>query len=189
MQQNRIVLITIAVLIVVLVIAGTIGSSSKKTSSVNVGTRAVIVPTADAVRTVVVPPCGTGTNIQSANVSTVVNTAGTTSIELPRATGVRVVLVPKCGAGHGGSAGTTNLPSAAFVPAPGAKLPPVGTGAGASSSQAAAPQDAQLQVTVPNGSPVKTIVVAPCEKTKVSGPAEQVLGPAKNSTTAVAPPC
>ena len=51
MQQNRIVLITIAVLIVVLVIAGTIGSSSsKKTSSVNVGTRAVIVPTAEAVR-------------------------------------------------------------------------------------------------------------------------------------------
>lgn len=190
MQQNRIVLITIAVLIVVLVIAGTIGSSSsKKTSSVNVGTRAVIVPTADAVRTVVVPPCGTGTNVQSANVATVMNTAGTTSIELPRATGVRVVLVPKCGAGNGGAAGTTNLPSAVFVPAPGAKLPSVGTGASASSSQAAAPQDAQLQVTVPNGSPVKTIVVAPCEKTKVSGPAEQVLGPANSSTTAVAPSC
>lgn len=190
MQQNRIVLITIAVLIVILVIAGTIGSSSsKKTNSVNAGTRAVIVPTADAVRTVVVPPCGTGTNVQSANVATVINTAGTTSVELPRATGVRVVLVPKCGAGHGGSAGTSNLPSAVFVPAAGARLPSVGTGASASSSQAAAPQDAQLQVTIPNGSPVKTIVVSPCEKTKVSGPAEQVLGPANGSTTAVAPPC
>jgi hypothetical protein len=189
MQQNRIVLITIAVLIVVLVVAGTIGSSSKKTSSVNVGTRAVIVPTADAVRTVVVPPCGTGTSVRSANAAAIMDTAGTTSVELPRGTGVRVVLVPKCGAGRGGSAGTTNLPSALFVPRPGSSLPPVGTGSNASSSQAAAPQDAQLQVAVPNGSSIRTIVVEPCEKTKVSGPAEQLLGAPNGSTTAVAPPC
>ncbi len=190
MPQNRIVLTTIAVLIVVLVVAGTIGSSSSKnTSSVNQGTRAVIVPTADAVRTVVIPPCGTGTTVSSANAAAIINTAGTTSVQLPEGTGVRVVLVPKCGAGHGGSAGTSNLPSAVFVPSPGAKLPSVGTGSNASSSQVAAPQDAQLQVTVPNGSPIRTIVVAPCEKTHVSGPAEQVLSAADRSTTAVAPPC
>lgn len=190
MPQNRIVLTTIAVLIVVLVIAGTVGSSSsKKSSTVNQGTRAVIVPTTDAVRTVVVPPCGTGTDVLSANAAAIMNTAGTTSVELPQGTGVRVVLVPKCGAGQAGSAGITNLPSAVFVPRPGATLPAVGTGSSASSSQAAAPQDAQLQVTVPNGSPIKTIIVAPCEKAHVSGPAEQVLSAANRSTTAVAPPC
>jgi hypothetical protein len=190
MQQDRIVLITIAALVVVLVIAGTIGGgSSKKSSSVNVGTRAVIVPTTDAVRTVVVPPCGTGTDVRSANAAAVMNTAGTTSVELPQGAGVRVVLVPKCGAGQGGSGGTSNLPSAAFVPGPGTRLPSVGTGSNASSSQVAAPQDAQLQVTVPNGSPIKTIIVGPCEKAHISGPAEQVLSAGTRSTTAVAPPC
>ena len=189
MQQDHLVFYTIGVLIVALVVGGTIGASSKKTSSVNEGTRAVVVPTADAVRTVVVPPCGTGTNVSSANATALTNTVGTTSVELPQGTGERVVLVPKCGAGHGGSAGNTNLPSAAFVPAPGAKLPSVGTGSNASSSQAGASQDAQLQLTVPNGSPIKTIIVGPCEKTPVSGPAQQVLSAANRSTIAVAPPC
>lgn len=194
MQQDRIVFITIAVLIVVLVIAGTISSSSKKTSSVNEGTRAVIVPTADAVRTVVVPPCGTGTDVRSANAAAITNTAGTTSVELPQGPGERVVLVPRCGAGQGGSAGTTNLPSAEFVLRPGATLPSVGTGSNASasnasSSQVAGPQAAQLQLTVPNGSPIRTIIVGPCEKAHVSGPAELVLSAGGRSSTAVAPPC
>jgi hypothetical protein len=190
MQQDRIVFVTIAVLIVVLVVAGTIGkSSSKNSSNVNEGTRAVIVPTTDAVRTVVVPPCGTGTNVRSANVAAITNTPGTTSVELPQGPGMRVVLIPRCGAGHGGSAGTTNLPSAVFVPRPGAKLPSVGTGSNASSSQVAAPQDAQLQLTVPNGSPIKTVIVEPCEQAHVTGPAEQVLSAGGRSTTAVAPPC
>jgi hypothetical protein len=190
MQLDRIVLPTIVGLIVVLVIAGAVGSSSSnKSSSVNGGTRAVIVPTADAVRTVVVPPCGTGTAVRSPNATAILNTAGTTSVELPQGAGVRVVLVPRCGAGRGGSAGTSNLPSAVFVPRPGARLPSVGTGSSASSSQVAAPQDAQLQVTVPNGSPIRTIVVAPCEQAHVSGPAQQVLSAANRSTTAVAPPC
>lgn len=189
MPQNRIVLITIAVLIVVLVIGGTVGSSSKNSSTVNAGTRAVIVPTADAIRTVVIPPCGTGTTVRSANATAIINTVGTTSVELPQGAGVRVVLVPKCGAGHGGSGGTSNLPSAVFVPGPGAKPPSVGTGSNASSSQVASPQDAQLQVTVPNGSPVRTIIVGPCEQAHVSGPAEQVLGAANGSTTAIAPSC
>jgi hypothetical protein len=190
MEQDRLVFIAIAVLIVVLVVGGTLGSSSnKQTSSVNAGTRAVIVPTADAVRTVVVPPCGTGTDVRSPNAAAITNTTGTTSVELPRGAGERVVLVPRCGAGHGGSAGTTNLPSAVFVPAAGAKLPSVGTGSSASSSQVAASQDAQLQVTVPIGSPIKTIIVGPCEKAHISGPAEQVLGAESRSTTAVAPPC
>ncbi len=190
MQGNRIVLMTIAGLLVVLVIAGTVGSSSSKNSStVNQGTRAVIVPTADAGRTVVVPPCGTGTNVRSANAAAIVNTPGTTSVELPQGEGLRVVLVPRCGAGHGGSAGPSNLPSAVFVPSPAARPPPVGTGSNASSSQVAASQDAQLQLTVPDGSPIRTIIVGPCEKASVSGAAQQVLGAASGSTTAVAPPC
>lgn len=190
MQQNRIVLATIAGLLVVLVIGGVIGSgSSKKSSTVNRGTRAVIVPTADAVRTLVVPPCGTGNTLSSANAASIVNTPGTTSVELPRGDGLRVVLVPRCGAGHGGSAGPSNLPSAVFVTSPTTRLPSVGTGSNTSSSQVAASQDAQLQLTVPGGSPIRTIIVGPCEKASVSGAAQQVLSATSRSTTAVAPPC
>lgn len=194
MQQDRTVFITIAALLAVLAIGGTVANSIKSASStnssnVNAGTRAVIVPTADAVRTVVVPPCATGTDVRAASAAAIMETPGTTSVQLPQGTGVRVVLVPRCGAGQGGSSGTTNLPSAVFVPAPGARLPTVGTGRNASSSQVAAPQDAQLQLTVPNGSPIKTIIVGPCEKPHVSGPAEEVLSAGNRSRTAVAPPC
>ncbi len=193
MQQDRTVLITIVGLIVVLAIGGTIASSisssSSTSSDVNAGTRAVIVPTADAVRTVVVPPCGTGTGVRTSNAAAIMQTPGTTSVELPQGAGVRLVLVPRCGAGQGGTSGASNLPSAVFVPSPGAKLPSVGTGRNASSSQVAASQDAQLQLTVPNGSPIKTIIVGPCEKAHVVGPAEQLLSAENGSTTAVAPPC
>jgi hypothetical protein len=42
---------------------------------------------------------------------------------------------------------------------------------------------------VPNGSPVRTIIVSPCEQPQGSRAAEQVLSVQGGSTTAVAPPC
>ena len=190
--QNRIVWITIVAVIVVLAIGGALGSSSKNSSTINRGTRAVIVPTADAARTVVVPPCATGTAVTSANAEAVAHTPGAASVQLPRGGGLRVVLIPKCSAGRGGSTGTTNLPSALFVPRQGSPLPTIGTARSSSSSgssEAAAPQSAQFELTVPSGSPIRTVVVSPCEKTTGSGPAEQILAGAGRSTTAIAPPC
>jgi hypothetical protein len=189
-EQNRIVWITIVAVIVVLAVGGAIGSkSSSSSSTINRGTRAVVVPTADAARTVLVPPCGTGASVTSANASTVANIPGTASVQLPQGGGLRVVLIPKCSAGQGGTAGTSYLPSALFVPRPGSPLPSIGTARNSSSSEVAAPESAQFELTVPNGSPIRTIVVSPCAKPQGSKPAEQILAAAGRSSTAIAPPC
>jgi len=59
--------VVIVALIVILAIGAAVGSKSSKVSAITAGMRAVIVPSADAARTVVVPPCGTGANVISAN--------------------------------------------------------------------------------------------------------------------------
>lgn len=172
-------------LIAILAVGGAI-ITKKTPSTINRGTRAVIVPTGDAARTVIVPPCGTGTNTATSNIATLMNTTGTISVTLPMGGGLRDVLIPKCTGAVGGSAGTSNLPSAAFVPRPGAPLPKIGASA---SSTAGSSLNAQFQLTVPEGSPIRTIVVVPCEQKNPSGSAEEILGVTGSSTTAVAPPC
>jgi len=188
-ERNRTVWVAIVGLLVVFAVAGSLASSNSGTSVVEPGMRALIVPTNDAARTVVVAPCGTGTPTPSANAAAVMQTTGATSLELPQSGGARVVLVPKCSAGNGATAGTTALPSAAFVSAPGTAAPPVGSATKSKTPQAAAPDSAQFHLAVPSPSPIRTILVTPCEKTKPSGPAEQILSVAGSSTTAVAPAC
>jgi hypothetical protein len=149
------------------------------------------VPTADAARTVVIPPCGTGTTVASSTPSAAISTPGSVVIELPQGQGTRLVLIPKCTAVHPGVTATNYLPAAAFVLKPGTNPPPVGSArsiSASSSSSVGSPQSAQFQVSVPAGSPVRTIVVTPCQRLKGSGPAEEVLG-TSGSTTAVAPTC
>jgi hypothetical protein len=174
---------------VILVIGGLIGSSKTTLSAVTPGTRALIVPTGDAARTVVIPPCGTGASAATATAGT--TTAGTVSFLLPKGFGTRIVLIPMCSTAKGGSAAINGLPSAAFVTKPGTGIPPIGPAnslaSSASSSQVGAPNTAQFQVTVPNGSPIRTVIIAPCQHT--SGPTETLLGTTSNSTTAVAPSC
>jgi hypothetical protein len=188
-EQNRTVWFAIVGLFIVFAVAGSLASSNSGSSVVEPGMRALIVPTADAPRTVVVAPCGTGTPVASANATAVMNTTGATSLELPQSASTRLVLVPKCSAGRGASAGTTALPSAAFVAAPGTGIPPVGSPAKSKSPQAAAPDSAQFHLAVPSPSSIRAILVTPCEKPKPSGPAEQILSAAGSSTTAVAPAC
>ncbi len=82
---------------------------------------------------------------------------------------------------------------------PGTAIPPLGgltvtpdssaSSSVSSSSEAGSPESAQLQLTVPPGSPIRTVVIGPCEAANPTGPAEQVLGAPRGSTTSVAPKC
>jgi hypothetical protein len=191
-DRNRTVFIVIVGLIIVLVAGYAIAkstSSSSSPSAVEPGTRAVVVPTADAARTVVVAPCGTGANVLSSNATAVMDTTGAISLQLPQGYGNRVVLIPKCSGGQGGAAGATELPSAAFVTHPGTRLPSIGSPSHSTSPQAGAPTSAQFVLTVPSGSAIRTIVLGPCQKARPSGPSQQVLSAAGGSSTAVAPAC
>jgi hypothetical protein len=178
-------------LIVILIIGSALGSSSNTTSAVSPGMQAVIVPTQDAARRVIVVPCGTGAQPTPSNPTTARNTPGAITIALPPGEGTRVILVPKCTGARGGVATSSGFPSAAFVTKPGTAVPPIGLArsTSSSSSQAGSPFSAQLQAIVPNGSPIRTVIVAPCEKAHYTGPAEQILGVAGRSTTAIGPSC
>jgi hypothetical protein len=195
--ENRSTWIVIIALLVLLVAGYAIVQSLKKTPSAIIsGTRAVVVPTDDAARTVIVTPCGTGANVLGENLATLRQTTGTTTFELPEGQGVRTVLVPACPAGKRATAGTSYLPSGAFIPAAGVSLPPIGgskqppVGSSSSSSpEAGSLVSAQYEVSIPNGSPIRTVVVSPCEAIKASTPAEQILGTTGSSSTVIAPPC
>ncbi len=180
----------IIALIVLLVAGYAIAKSLQSTpSAIITGTRAVVVPTNDVSRTVVVAPCGTGTSAASSDVSAIEQAAGSTTIQLPQGQGNRIVLVPACTAGHGASSGTSPLPSAAFVPPAGVSLPPIGTGKTTTQPEAGSLVSAQYELTVPAGSAIRTVVVGPCEKSPPSAPAQVLLGPTGNTSTAVAPAC
>lgn len=191
--QIRTALIAIISLIIVLVAGYAIAKSSSSTSSgtspVEPGTRAVVVPTADAARTVVVAPCGTGTNVLASDATAVMDTPGAISLQLPQGYGNRVVLVPKCSGGQGAAAGASELPSAAFVTHPGTRLPAIGSPSHTSSPQIGAPNSAEFVLTVPSDSTIRTIVLGPCQKPRPTGASQQVLAAAAGSSTAVAPAC
>jgi hypothetical protein len=189
------------IIALVVVLAGgyaIVQSLKKSPSAIISGTRAVVVPTNQSAETVIVTPCGTGTNVATTNLSALRQATGTTTFELPQGHGVRSVLVPACVAGKAGTAGTSRLPSGAFVPAAGVSLPPIGGSKQppvSSSSSSSIPEagslvSAQYEVTVPTGSAIRTVVVSPCEKIKSSTPAQIVLSSsASDPSVAIAPPC
>jgi hypothetical protein len=188
--RNRALWTVLVVLVVVFVVGGIIAGKSSKssTTNVNTGMRALIVPTADSARTVVVPPCGTGAPTASSNAATVIGTTGSTTVELPQGSGSRVVLVPPCGATSGATTTASGFPSSLFVTKPGTTIPSSG---GASSSDSSAIADAravQSQLTLPSGTPVKTVVVPACNA-KSAPPGGRVLSPSGSSPTVVAPSC
>lgn len=171
---NRAVWMVIAALVVVFVIGGIV-AGKKKTSNVNAGTRAVIVPSDDAARTVLVAPCGTGTNVTAQSPASLLDTTGTVAFTLPQGLGTRIVLIPRC------ASALNSLPSAAFVLKPGTPVPAPN---GGPSSAAAAPGGENSQLIVPTGSPTRTVVVAPCNSHSPT-PAQRILA----GVTAVAPNC
>ncbi len=200
---NRTVWSVMLGLLVFLVVLGVVSgkTSSTPSSTITQGMRAVVVPTADAARTVVVPPCGTGAPISSGATASFAGVTGVTIVQLPQGSGIRLVLVPRCAAGSGAATGTSLLPSAAFVPKPGTPIPATGTGTANSSSSTSSgsssssgpvvsdPSAATSQLVVSTGSDVRVVVVPPCKGTS-TGPSEQILGSSKGSPgTAVARAC
>jgi hypothetical protein len=194
--SNRTIWVVMITLLVALVAGGVLAGKSTMPSPVNQGMRAVIVPTDDAARTVAVTPCGTGAPISSGKTANVFDVVGVTMIGLPQGTGVRIVLIPRCAAGSGAAAGTSLLPSAAFVPRPGTKVPPPGSGKSSSSSGSSSsapivadPKAATSELVVSPGSDVRTVVVSPCTRAS-AGPALVDLGSSPGTPgTAVAPAC
>jgi hypothetical protein len=96
----------------------------------------------------------------------------------------RTVVIPRCSSTAAPAPGSSNVPSAAFVLGPGEQVSDV------QSAKAADPvaSGVKVQVTVPGGSPVTTIVAAPCQGTG-STPKTTVLNPAAGSGVAIAPGC
>jgi hypothetical protein len=194
-ESNRSVWVVMFVILVVL-IAGYFVAKKSPPSAVVPGERAVVIPT-DVTRTVIVVPCGTGAAVATTDAAKALNTIGSVAVTFPAGHGNRVVMVPKCNGGHAGVAGQTNLPSAAFVYQAGTPLPVIGGARSVSSkgfsssesSSAANRFSAELEVTLPAGSSARNIVVGPCERSRYNGPAESILQPSQNQTTAIAPSC
>jgi hypothetical protein len=177
MRQTRVIWYVMAALLVLL---GGIGIAAKKSKggSAAKGGRAVIVPTADRSRTVVVPPCATGVAVTAQNAERQASITGSTRVTVPQGTGTRVVVVARCPARSGGS-----LPSAAFVLGEGAKVP-------AKADKAArnpVVQDLRSEVVVPASSTATTIVVPACSAKADKG--NSVVLNSASGPTAVAPPC
>src|SRR3954468_2606355 len=91
MGQTRVIWYVMAALLVLLG-GGAIAIGKKKGGSAAKGGRAVLVPTADHSRTVVVPPCGTGVAGNDQNADRQSDTTGSTRVPLPQGTGTRVVV-------------------------------------------------------------------------------------------------
>lgn len=180
------VMIVLGALLAAAALAG--GSSKTKTTTraTLAGARAVLVPTGDRQRTVVVPACNTPPEATQRDVENGKTTLGAAVIGLPKGSGERTLLVARCQSATGaGANGPENVPSAVFVlpvgsPTNGASLTPAG----------------ESQVIVPNASPATTVVVPPCPAVGATGGAGSARGPAlivkptkPGSTVAVAPQC
>ena len=130
------------------------GSSSKKTAPTRAtlpGARAVLVPTADRPRTVVVPACNTPPDATARNVERGKTTPGAAVVQLPRTPGVRTLLVARCQSSTAATTnGPANPPSALFVL-------PIGSPTNGSQKTPAG----ESQVIVPNSSAATTVVVPP----------------------------
>src|SRR3954447_13469449 len=176
MGQTRVIWYVMAALVVLLG-GGAIAIGKKKGGSAAKGGRAVLVPTADHSRTVVVPPCGTGVAVNDQNADRQADTTGSTRVTLPQGTGTRVVVGPRCPARTGGT-----LPSAAFVLNAGAKIPVKGDKA----ARNPVVQDLRSEVLVPQESLAVTVVVPACSAKADKG-SSAVVG--QSSSIAVAPPC
>jgi hypothetical protein len=175
-----------AVLIVLFVIGSIVFEKEKPKPFKTEGSRAVVLPAADRLRTVVVPPCSPPTVITAQNARSQISVPGSVAVAIPQGAPPRTVVIPRCSAKAAPSPGSANVPSGAFVLGPGetvsdvSKVPtggdPVAYGI-------------KAQVTVPTGSPAVVIVAAPCQG-KASVEKTTVLKPAGGSGgVAIAPEC
>jgi len=159
---------------------------TKKSTPPAPGVRALVLPTVDGARTVVVPPCRTGTRITARNVAAQTETPGATVVRLPPARRARVLLIPRCSAStiEAGAESVSKVPSSLFVLTTGAK-----TAVGTIGTSGKGTVEPRTQLIVPSASTGRTVVVPPC-----SGPGRAkraiVLSPTAESPTAlIAPRC
>ena len=175
----------------VLILGGVAVAMKKKSSEPKQeASRLVRVPTERA-REVIVPPCGTGTNVAATRPDELRKTPGTIAFRLQQNHGDRLVLVPRCRASQGAQASEgVNLPSAAFVLPIGAQVT-----AGRGGSAQAGTEKVESQLTVPANSRIDTIIVTRCLETSqeaekhASGAALIMKALAGQPTVALGPPC
>jgi len=167
-----------------------IAMKKKKTEPKQEASRLVRVPTERA-REVIVPPCGTGTNVAATRPDTLRKTPGTIAFRLTRNYGDRLVLVPRCRASQGAAASEgVNLPSAAFILPIGAQVT-----AGRGGSAQAGTEKVESQLVVPANSRIDTVVVPRCLETSqeaektATGRALILKAQSGQPTVALGPPC
>lgn len=181
---TRIVWFVIGALLVLFIAIGVASKKSTPKPFKPEGSRAVVVPTLDRQRTVVVPPCSPPTVIDAANAGSQLQVPGAVAVTLPRGPAARTVVVPRCSAAAAPSPGAANVPSAAFVLGADEQVSdrPVAKGGDPVAAEI------KRQLTVPTGSPAAVVVVPPCQGTAQS-PGTTVLAPPAGSTVAVAGAC
>jgi hypothetical protein len=154
--------------------------------------RVVLVPT-EKTRRIIVPPCGTGTNVTTRSPDNLAKTPGSVVFLLQKttATDTRLVLVPRCRASHGAAPSEgVQLPAAAFILPIGANIT-----AGRGGSAQAGTELVQSQLVVPNASPIVDVVVPGCIESKEQAEKTAtgralILDPQQERREAtLAPPC
>jgi hypothetical protein len=173
----------VVVFVVASILAG--GSKSKKSAGGDEGVRALVLPTADRARTVVVTPCGAGTAINARNVGAQIETPGATVVQVPQAERARVLLIPRCSASasRAGATPVAQVPSSLFVLTIGAK-----TAAGTPATAGAAIKP-RSQLIVPSASEGQMVVVPPCTGSGRADRATVLTPPAGSPTALIAPRC
>jgi hypothetical protein len=147
-----IMLVVGAIFLVVGVAAGKKESESTEPPLPPGNARAVVMPTGDSARTVVIAPCGTDPDETAGDAREDRATPNTVRLEFPRGGGDRALLVPDCSPHAGVSGQRSGFPAAAFVL-------PVGT---RERHLQVPPLRAESQLLVPKDGKAKTVVVTPC---------------------------
>jgi hypothetical protein len=181
------------VIVGLIVIMGGIAIAMEKketTKPKQEASRLLRVPT-DRERRVIVPPCGTGTNVAATKADVLVKTPGTIAFRLQKETGERLVLIPRCRASQGAAPSEgVNLPSAAFILPIGAQVT-----AGRGGSAQAGTELVESQIAIFANSPVDTVVITRCIQSAkeaekhASGRTIVIKGERGDPKVALAPPC
>src|SRR3954451_9048807 len=125
--------------------------------------RVVLVPT-EKTRRIIVPPCGTGTNVATTPPDALAKTPGSVTFLLRKGSADRdrIVLIPRCRASQGAAPSEgANLPAAAFVLPTEAQIT-----AGRGGSAEAGTELVQSQLYIPANTGITTIVVPRCSESK-----------------------
>jgi hypothetical protein len=153
---NRTVFIIMGVVAALFIIGGVIVGKKKEEEMapkpIPANSRALVLPSDDAARTVVVAPCGTDPKETADDAREDRATPNSIRLEFPKGGGDRAVLIPECTPQSGVSGVIKSIPSAAFVL-------PVGT---RERQLAIPPLRAESQAIVPNGGKARVVVISPC---------------------------